>query len=32
MEGAMILVVAFGFLFAIWILVILGSGFFGPKT
>jgi hypothetical protein len=32
MQGAMVLVVAFGFLFAIWVLVILGSGFFGPKT
>jgi hypothetical protein len=32
MQGAMILPVAFGFLFAIWIVVVWGSGFFGPKT
>lgn len=31
-EGFMVPVVALGFLVAIWILVIFGSGFFGPKT
>jgi hypothetical protein len=31
-QGAMVLPVAFGFLFAIWVLVIYGSSFFGPKT
>jgi hypothetical protein len=30
-DGTMILVVGFGFLFAIWAAVIYGSSFFGPK-
>jgi hypothetical protein len=31
-EGPMVLVLAFGFLAAIWVLVLYGSTFFGPKT
>ena len=31
-DGAMILVIAFGWLAFIWIVVIYGSDFFGPKV
>jgi hypothetical protein len=31
-DGPMVLVVAFGWLAFIWIIVIYGSGFFGPKS
>jgi len=31
-DGPMILVVAFAWLALIWIIVVFGSGFFGPKT
>jgi hypothetical protein len=31
-DGPMVMVLALGFLVAIWVIVIFGSGFFGPKT
>ncbi len=31
-DGAMVLVIAFGALALIWVVVIYGSGFFGPKV
>lgn len=31
-NGEMVLVLAFGTLAAIWVVVIYGSGFFGPKV
>jgi hypothetical protein len=31
LDGIMILVVGFGFMFAMWAAVIYGSSFFGPK-
>lgn len=31
-DGAMVLAVAFGWLVFIWIVVIYGSGFLGPKV
>jgi hypothetical protein len=31
-DGALVLVIAFGWLAVIWIIVIYGSGFFGPKV
>ena len=31
-DGPMVLVVASGLLAFIWIVVIFGSGFFGPKV
>ncbi len=31
-EGPMVLVLSLGLLVLIWLIVIYGSGFFGPKT
>lgn len=31
-DGPMVLVLAAALLILIWIIVIFGSGFFGPKT
>jgi hypothetical protein len=31
-DGPMVLVLSFGILVVIWLIVIYGSGFFGPKT
>ena len=31
-DGAMVLLVAFGALVAVWGIVLYGSRFFGPKT
>jgi hypothetical protein len=31
-DGPMVLVIAFGWLAFIWIVVIFGSNFFGPKV
>jgi hypothetical protein len=31
-NGAMVLLVAFGALAAVWLIVLYGSRFFGPKT
>jgi hypothetical protein len=31
-DGATVLIIAFGVLALIWIIVIYGSGYFGPKT
>jgi hypothetical protein len=31
-DGALVLVIAFGWLAFIWIIVIYGSGYFGPKV
>jgi hypothetical protein len=31
-SGIMVLVLAFGILAAIWLIVIFGSSFFGPKV
>ena len=31
-DGPMVMVLAIAFLIAIWLIVIYGSGFFGPKT
>jgi len=31
-DGPMVLVLSFGLLALIWLIVIYGSGFFGPKT
>jgi len=31
-NGAMVLVVAFGSLALLWAVVLIGSPFFGPKT
>jgi len=31
-DGPLVLLVAFGCLAAVWVLVLYGSTFFGPKT
>ena len=31
-DGVLVLAVAFGFLAFLWVLVLYGSTFFGPKT
>ena len=31
-NGPMVLLVAFGALAAVWVVVLFGSRFFGPKT
>ena len=31
-NGPMVLLVAFGALVAVWVIVLYGSRFFGPKT
>jgi hypothetical protein len=31
-NGAMVLLVAFGALVTVWLIVLYGSRFFGPKT